>query len=292
MKFHCFLFALLLSSSVLGQDDSLLDMLEEDETPQPVSATFKGTRIVTGHSVETDYAGVFNLKIQHRFGTLNGGLYELFGLDQAYIRIGGDLGITNRISVGFGRSSYQKVYDGFVKVKLLQQKTKGFPMTVTFLQSMAIQGLKWQDTSRINYFSSRFAYCTQLMFARKFNENFSLQLTPTLIHRNLVKRTIDQNDVWAVGIGFRQKLSRRLSVNGEYYWLLPGQTAKDYYNMFALGFDIETGGHVFQIQFTNARQMIEKGFVAETTGSWLKGDIHLGFNISRVFNVYKPHPKK
>lgn len=286
-----FLFLLIffaLSTTIQAQDDDLLKLIEdENPTKEVVTATFKGTRIVTGQSVEMDHGGVFDMKIQHRFGRLNGGMYELFGLDQSSIRIGGDLGITNRINVGFGRNSFEKVYDGFVKVKIMHQKVKGFPVSIVAFQSMAIQTLKWADPDRDNYFSSRLFYCTQILIARKFNEKLSIQLTPTFIHRNLVKRTIDQNDVWALGLGFRQKLTKRLSVNGEYFYLLPGQTAKDFNNSLALGFDIETGGHVFQLQFTNSKQMIEKGFIAETTGSWLKADIQFGFNISRVFNVFK-----
>ncbi len=277
---------LFLSIRIFAQDD-LLGLIE-DKNPkkEPVTATFKTTRLVTGHSVELDHGGVFDMKIQHRFGTLNGGFYELFGLDQSNIRIGGDMGITNRISIGGGRSSFGKVYDGFVKVKILQQKEKGFPVTVTALQSMAISSLKWQYPARENYFSSRLSYCTQIMIARKFSESLSIQITPTLVHRNLVPTTADQNDVWAMGIGFRQKLTKRLSLNAEYFYLFPGKTANDFYNSFALGFDIETGGHVFQLQFTNSRQMIEQGFIPETNSSWLEGGIRFGFNISRVFNVY------
>ncbi len=290
LSFVFFLFSFWgFSSDLLAQDD-LLDLIE-DKNPkkEPVTATFKTTRLVTGHSIEMGHGGVFDMKIEHRFGPLNGGVYELFGLDQSNIRFGGDFGITNRISIGAGRSSFGKVYDGFIKVKVLQQKEKGFPITVTALQSVAISSLKWQGPSPYNTFSSRLYYCTQIMIARKFSEGLSIQITPTLVHRNLVASIADQNDVWAIGIGFRQKLTKRVSLNAEYFYLLPGKTADDFYNSLAIGFDIETGGHVFQLQFTNSRQMIEKGFITETDESWLKGGIRFGFNISRVFNVYRWH---
>ncbi len=279
-----------------AQEDLLSLVGEDSLAKEPVTATFKSNRIVTGHSIETLHGGVFDMKIQHRFGPLNGGFYQLFGLDQSSVRIGGDIGITNHLCVGFGRSSVGKVYDGFVKYKLISQKTQGgFPVTITAMQSIAISSLKWADPTRTNYFSSRLYYTTQLMVARKFNESFSLQLTPTYIHRNLVSKATDKNDIYAMGIGFRQKLTKRFSINAEYFYVLPGQleltgtAMKDrtYRNSLSIGVDIETGGHVFQLQFTNSLAMIEKGFVAETTENWLNGGIHFGFNISRVFNIYK-----
>lgn len=283
-----------ISSFAFGQVDILAD--EDSLIKEPVTATFKSGRIVTGHSIETLHGGVFDMKIQHRFGPVNGGFYQMFGLDQSSVRIGGDFGITNHLTVGFGRSSVGKVYDGFLKYKIISQKTNGgFPVTITAFQSIAISSLKWADPTRTNYFSSRLFYTTQLMIARKFSNSFSLQLTPTFVHRNLVARATDKNDVYAIGIGFRQKLTKRFSINGEYIYVLPGQidpegTAmkdRNFHNSLSLGVDIETGGHVFQLQFTNSLSMIEKGFVAETTENWLTGGIHFGFNISRVFTFYQ-----
>lgn len=293
IPFSIFLFSTIFA---FAQEDLLSLVGEDSVMKEPVIATFKSNRIVTGHSVETLHGGVFDMKIQHRFGALNGGFYQLFGLDQASIRIGGDIGITNNLCVGFGRNSVGKVYDGFVKYKIISQKSNGgFPVTITAMQSMAISSLKWADPTRTNYFSSRLFYTTQVMVARKFNESFSLQLTPTYVHRNLVARATDKNDVYAMGIGFRQKLTKRFSINGEYFYVFPGlldpagTAVKDrtYHNSLSIGVDIETGGHVFQLQFTNSLAMIEKGFVAETTESWLTGGIHFGFNVTRVFNIYQ-----
>lgn len=293
IPFSIFLFTTFFA---FAQDDLLSLVGEDSVVKEPVTATFKSNRIVTGHSVEVPHGGVFDMKIQHRFGALNGGAYQLFGLDQSSIRIGGDIGITNHLCVGFGRSSVGKTYDGFVKYKIISQKTNGgFPVTITAMQSMAINSLKWADPNRTNYFTSRLYYTTQLMIARKFNESFSLQLTPTFVHRNLVTKATDKNDIYAMGIGFRQKLTKRFSINAEYFYVFPGQldpagtAVKDrtYHNSLSIGVDIETGGHVFQLQFTNSLAMIEKGFVAETTENWLKGGIHFGFNVTRVFNIYR-----
>jgi hypothetical protein len=241
------------------------------------------------HSLESTAGGVLDFKISHRFGFLNGGIKELFGLDAAMIRIGADYGITDRLSVGFGRSSYEKTYDGFLKYKFLRQSSgaKKMPLTAAVFASAAIKTTPWANPDRDNYFSSRLYYTFQLIVGRKFSDSFSLQLSPTLVHRNLVRTKAEANDVLALGMAVRQKLTKRIAVNAEYVYVLPNQLVDGYRNSFTVGFDIETGGHVFQLHFTNSTSMIEKGYVAETVGDWLDGGVHFGFNISRVFTVKK-----
>ena len=270
-----------------GQEEDLLSLLPEEETVNLVTSSFKANRVVNLHSLENTAGGELDIKISHRFGFISGGLYELFGLDQASIRIGGDYGITDQLMVGLGRSSYEKTYDGFIKYKFLRQSTgaKKMPLTMAALSTMAIKTLKPSDPTRENYFSSNLYYTFQLIMGRKFSESFSLQLSPTLVHRNLVATTEEENDVFAIGVAGRIKLSKRTSLNAEYIYVLPGQIAEQYRNSLSIGFDIETGGHVFQLHFTNSTSMIEKGFVAETVGNWADGDIHFGFNISRTFSV-------
>ena len=289
----------LLPVSLHAQDD-LLDLLEEEtkDEVQYAVGTFKGTRLINGHTIENPAAGVLQFMISHRFGRLNGGAYEFWGLDNATIRLGLDYGITNRLTVGVGRSSFEKTYDGFVKYKLLQQSTGGkkMPITVNLVAGMAIKTIQWPQPDRINYFTSRLYYTYQMLIARKITPALSVQLSPTLIHRNLVATNEDKNDVFALGIGGRQKITGSLTVNAEWFYVLPDQIVSPLYgeqvrNVLSLGVDIETGGHVFQLHFTNSRGMIEKNFVTETTGSWLDGDIHFGFNISRVFTISEKHNK-
>ena len=282
----------LIAVSLKAQEDDLLSLLgEEEETTEYVTASFKTNRVVNLHSLESTAAGVLDVKISHRFGTLNGGAYELFGLDNASIRIGADFGITDRITVGLGRSSFQKTYDGFVKYKFLRQSAgkRTMPVTASLLASTAVQTLKWQNPDRENYFSSRLFYTFQMMLGRKFSEGLTLQLSPTLVHRNLVETSAERNDVLALGAAGRIKLSKRITLNAEYIYVLPDQLAPGFRNSFSLGFDIETGGHVFQLHFTNSTSMIEKGFVTETNENWLDGGIHFGFNVSRVFTVVRPN---
>jgi hypothetical protein len=253
------------------------------------TATFKTTRLVNGHSVENVGKGVMDVKISHRFGTLNNGAYELFGLDNATMRMGVDYGITKYLIVGIGRSTFQKTFDAFFKIKLLRQSTgkRKMPVTVSYVPTIALRTLKWEDPNRKNYYSSRLSYTHQLIIGRKFSEGTSLQIMPTYIHRNLAILATDPNDLLAIGIGGRQKLTKRISLNAEYYYQIPGYKIDGTTNALSLGFDIETGGHVFQLHFTNSRAMTEKNFITETTGKWEKGDILFGFNISRVFTIGK-----
>ena len=276
-------------SGLYSQDDLLSLLGEEEETTNYATASFKTNRVINLHSLESTAAGVLDIKISHRFGMLNRGAYDLFGFDNATIRIGADYGLTNRLTIGFGRSSYEKTYDGFVKYKVLRQSSgkKEMPITAALFASSAITGLRWANPDRENFFSSRMSYTFQLILGRKFSDAFSLQISPTLVHRNMVKFSSESNDVLAGAIAGRIKLTKRVALNTEYIYVLPGQLLPGYRNTLSLGFDIETGGHVFQLHFTNSTSMIEKGFVTETSGDWLDGGIHFGFNVSRVFTVQK-----
>lgn len=288
--------ALLLSVPAVAQDDllDLLDEIQPDEARTEYTiATFKTTRLVSGHTVETNAEGVFNVLIGHRFGRVNEGISEFFGLDNAKIRLGFEYGITDDLDIGFGRNTLQKMYDGFIKYRVLKQ-SKGerkMPITMTLFANMAIATGAYPDPTRENHFSSRMYYSYQVMIARKFSERLSFQLMPTVVHRNLVSTLDDANTVFALGGGGRVKLTGSLAMNLEYYFVPPGQITSHFdgqkvRDSFSIGFDIETGGHVFQVFATNSRGIHEKSFVTETNGNWLDGDIHIGFNISRVFSFY------
>lgn len=288
------------SFSILSAQDDLLSLVDEEETTDYAVAAFKTNRVVNGHSIENTAAGVLDVKISHRFSPISNGLYDIFGLDGATIRIGVDYGITDRLMVGIGRNSYEKIFDGFAKYKLLRQSTGkvNMPITLVYLADVQVRTLKFQDPDRENYFSSRLFYSHQLLIGRKFSEGFSAQIMPTLVHRNLVPTAEDKNDVLALGVAARQKLSNRVAVTAEYYYVLPNQLNDQYTNSLSIGFDIETGGHVFQFHFSNTPYMTYKGFITETTDKWfnenggnnLLSGIRFGFNISRVFTVVKPKP--
>ncbi|AYQ32851.1 DUF5777 family beta-barrel protein [Runella sp. SP2] len=273
-----------------AQDD--LTKLLEQETPKTTdytSATFKGTRIINGHSVETVKKNHLDFLIHHRFDRLNSGAYNLFGLDYSTVRLGFEYGLTDNIMIGVGRSSVQKTFDFFGKAKLLRQAsgTKNIPVSITGLVSAVIET---QDKTLST--QDKTSYCTQLLIARKFNDKLSLQLNPTLLYRNRVATAAQERALFALGFGGRMKVSKRVSLNAEYYWAFRDQDiindlGDKYNNSLAIGFDIETGGHVFQLHFTNSSGMVEKQFIGDTAGSWGKGDIRYGFNVSRTFSFDK-----
>ncbi|MBW1296485.1 DUF5777 family beta-barrel protein [Aquimarina litoralis] len=274
----------------------LMDILEEQttETKNYTTATFKGTRILNGHSVENRKKGTLEFLISHRFGRVNLGADELYGLDQSNIRFAFEYGVTDNLMIGVGRSSFDKTYDGFVKYKFLKQSTgkKAFPFTATLFSSLAYRTLKDFDPENEPTFSQKLSYVTQILIARKFSSAFSLQITPTYIHRNSVKINDDPHGIFAVGVGSRVKITKRISVNGEYYYTANPLKSIDASNSLAFGVDIETGGHVFQIILSNSITMIEKSFITESTDDFFEGDIHLGFNISRAFQIGNKKKKK
>ncbi|MBX7126172.1 MAG: hypothetical protein K1X47_10800 [Cyclobacteriaceae bacterium] len=283
---------LLLGSAVSAPAQDLLNMLEgeADKTKGPdfATATFKTTRLINGHSIENVAPGVLDFRISHRFGFVNRGISEFYGLDVSTIRLGLDYGISKRLMVGLGRSSYQKQLDAFAKFKILRQANGGMPLSLSVVSSAMIKTGPYDNPDRPNYFSSRLYYSWQVLIARKFSEGISLQLMPSVVHYNLVEAPEVINDVIALGAGGRFKLSKRVSLNLEYYYQLPDHKFTTSYNSLAVGFDIETGGHVFQLQFTNSTGMTERTFISETDGNVAKGDIHFGFNISRVFTIKDP----
>lgn len=252
------------------------------------AATFRGTRVINGHSVELLHNGEMEMIINHRFGRINGGFNELYGLDQSNIRIGLDYGIKDWLTVGAGRSSLGKEYDSFLKVRLLRQRLPGqgfMPVSVTMFASTAYNSAPVTDQTRPLAWQNRLAFTYQLYIARKFSDRFSVQLMPSVVHYNLIMSRNQSNDLVALGGAFRYKVSKNLALTGEYYHHLAGEKLAGATNPLSFGVDINTGSHVFQLHLTNSTAMIEKQFIGETNGNWLDGDIHLGFNIVRTFKV-------
>lgn len=265
-------------------DDLMNDMTDETVDTNYTFATFKATRVINSHSIENLGEGVLDFRIAHRFGTLNSGFYELFGLDNADMRMSFEYGLSDRITLGLGRSGGAKSYDGFTKIKLLKQSSGAriMPIAISYFVSTSYNFVKSStDLSTAN----RLDYCHQLIMARKFNERFSMQVSPGILHRNLVATKQETNDIIHFAGAARYMLTGSVGLNIEYIYVLPNQLESGMTNSFSIGFDIETGGHVFQLHFTNSLGMFERAFIAQTNGNWLDGDIHFGFNISRVFTL-------
>ena len=290
-----FLACFIVFHDIMAQDDLLAELEKETGGEKEYADfIFKGTRLINGHSVKTLHKGELEFLISHRFGQINSGAYELYGLDNSFIRFGLDYGITDDLTIGFGRSSYDKTYDGFVKYKILKQSTGagGMPFTLTLLADASTKTSPDKASAPGITSKNRLAYVTSLLIARKVNSALSVQVSPTFIHKNMVYEP-QKNDTYAVGAGLRYKITSSVTVNFEHFIRL-NINGNDYtyegadtFNAVALGVDIETGGHVFQLHLTNTRGMMERAIITETTGNVLKGDIHLGFNISRTFQLVK-----
>ena len=273
----------LLASSFANAQDNLLGMLAVSDELNYIGYLFKGTKIVNAQSVELPAQGVLQFNIQHRFGTLNSGIYNLYGLDFSQVRLSFDYGIEDWLAVSIGRSSSLKVIDANSKIRLKRQVKEGFPVTIVLNSAAYLK--QWQDNQVQEYFvfANQLSYTHQILLARKINRDLTLQLSPTIVHYNLVEMQKESHDRYSLGIGGRQKLTQRISLNAEYFYQLNERRNN---NILSLGFDIETGGHVFQLHLSNSPAMIDSEFITQTTGEWLKGDIYFGFNISRVFTIY------
>jgi hypothetical protein len=283
-------FALCACNTLKAQDQDLLKLVKDSATTKKsewATAAFKSSRVINGQSMELIGKGVLDVRILHRFGLISNGADELFGLDEASMRMGFDYGITNNLTIGVGRSTLNKELDAFLKFRPLRQGADGgFPFSIVLVSGVTVHTMKWADTARKNLFSSRMAYYNQVIIGRKFSNAFSLQLSPIMVHRNLVTNADDENNTWALGIGARLKLTKRTAFVVDYHPVLAGRQrgTKD---PLSAGFDIETGGHVFQLHFSNSTGMNEKAFLTGTTSDFWKGDIRFGFNLSRVFQVKK-----
>jgi hypothetical protein len=277
-----------------AQDDLLNSLQSEDTKPTPVYATFKSTRVINLQSNETMKAKHLDFRIQHRFNPVKNGAYDFFGLDGAVLRLGFEYGVTNKLMIGLGRSTVGKTYDGFFKYKLVEQQKGGHPIGVTLFGSSAISTLEWQDKTRNNLFSSRFSYCAQVILTKKMNDHISFIVSPSMVHYNLVPDTKTPNDIYAVGIGTSIKMSRSIRFTAEYIPRLNGRNNPKrldgepaYYDAVAFGIDIETGGHVFQLHFTNGQGLIEQQFIARNSNPVKLSELRFGFNISRTFSFDK-----
>ncbi len=287
MKNSLLVIFVLFITNLCAQD--LLAELDKQSSNEPeyVSASFKGTRLVNGQTIETKGEGALEFIFAHRFGPISSGAYELYGLDQAFVRLGLEYGITERLGAGFGRNSEDKTVDAYLRYKVLRQQTGGgSPVTVT---AFGITGYKFSPKQEdVNYeikSVDRLSYVGQLLVARKFNSNLTLQLMPSVVHKNAVDPTIEKNNQAAIGIGGRLKLTRSVALTTEYYYRVDVPIGSPYYNPIGFGIDIETGGHVFQLVMTNSRGLTERAYITETNGDFFAGDISLGFNVTRTFQL-------
>ncbi|MFN5183178.1 MAG: DUF5777 family beta-barrel protein [Bacteroidota bacterium] len=276
---------------IKSQSDStdLLSLIDQSPVRDYTIATFKGTRLVNFHTVEVLGKRCLDFRIAHRFGELNTGAYNAFGIDGgANIRIGLEYSHDGRLMFGAGRTSSQKIVDGFLKYKLLRQTTDNkMPITLTLFSSVfyTFEKKKIGNFDYYNNVTDRMSYCNQIMIGRKFNSKFSIQLIGGMVHFNLVENFTDKNDCYFAGVVSRYKITSRQAITLEYAARLNKYSLDKYYDSFAIGYDLETGGHVFQVHLTNSFALTENQFYMYTRTSWSDWGIRLGFNISRVFAI-------
>ena len=284
MKYVLFLLGiLLLPLGASGQDD-LLDEIDKSEETLPVSAAFKGLKIVNFESTKLLYKREFYFVVSHRFGSIKNGFDDFFGLDFANTRLHFLYGISDNFNVSLSRNSFNKTYDASLKYRLVTQNDD-FPVTVVGYSQTAINTLLEEALIlRPVDFSDRVTFTQQLLISKKVSDRLSLQLMPTYFYEGYTAYDPQDNSQFALGFGGRYKLSKRLSLNLDYGWHLNRASGSPFVNPLSIGVDIETGGHVFQLHFTNAQPTFESGFLGNATGDWGEGDIYFGFNLSRVFN--------
>ena len=287
LKIHLLLAYLLFFCTVATSQEDLLNQLDSVKTNQKevVSAAFKGLQICNIQSTKLPSKGEWYVLISHRFGDLTEGINNFFGLDNAYTKIGAIYGAADWLSVGFSRHTYQKNYEFALKYRIAQQETNGFPMTIAFYHTAEINTALEKDLYPSLRFENRLSYSNQLLISRKFSDEFSLQLTPMYIHKNLfdLYPNTENKNQFVIASGGRYKLSKRLSFNLEYAARINEKDNDFYHNALTAGFDLETGGHVFQLVFSNAQQMNDIAVFTNATGNWDGGSVYFGFNMYRVF---------
>lgn len=279
---------------LMNAQDDLLSEIDTTATDVTVESAFKSLKIVNLESTKLAAKGDFYFIVAHRFGFIDKGFDDFFGLDNANTQLKFLYGVNDWLTVHIGRSGFQETYDLAAKYRLYAQKENGFPVTIVGFNSVAINSeLKEEDYPNLK-FENRLSYVAQVLISRKFSDKLSLEIAPSVFHENTLRDILDENNAvilpnpqdntqFAVGLGGRYKLTRRWSVNVDYAAHLNRASQSNYKNPLSIGVDLETGGHVFQMHFTNAQAMHETGYLGQTVGDWSKGEIAFGFNLVRVF---------
>jgi len=273
--------------------ESLLEQ-EMEEITIPVTGAFYSTHLINGHSLSLLPEKGLDFRVSHRFGEIRSGFNDFYGIDESSSYFSLEYGITPRLMTGLGRATYGNTFNGFFKYWLVRQKEGGrpFPFSVVWHSAAALNSTIYTDRERYRDFASRLDYTHQLIAGSKITPALSMQVMPGWVHRNLTRHPDEPNDVFFIGMGGRYKLTNSVSVNAEYYWVMNKTKVFDQHDPVALGVDIQVSGHVFQLHLTNASDMTENAFLAETTtGDFFDFDMRLGFNITQVFTIGRSKSK-
>jgi Membrane bound beta barrel domain (DUF5777) len=278
------LFFILLINTTFAQDDLLKELDTVSTNKKEIEiATFKGMQICTMQSTKMAAKNEWYFVVSHRFGDLTNGLDNFFGLDNAYTKLGGLYGVTNCLTIGFSRHTFNKTFEGTAKYKLLSQEVDGFPFTIVGFHSIDINTALSKDQFPGLTGTNRLAFSSQLPISRKFSDSFSLELNPIWVHKNLYNRSSEKRDQFLMAIGGRYKIAKRMSLNIEYASRISQPKEAVFQNPLTLGLDIETGGHVFQMVFSNSQALNDVSYFTNASGKWNDKGIFFGFNMYRVF---------
>ena len=284
MKILYVILCVFFAVTTLHSQDDLLEEIDKSDSLRQAEAAFKGLKIVNFESTKLLNKREFYFIVAHRFGSIKNGLDDFFGLDFANTRLHFLYGVSDGFNIAISRNSFNKTYDSSLKYRFITQD-RDVPVTVVGYSQLAFNTLIDENLLlRPVDFDERISVTQQVLISRKINENLSLQLMPTYFYEGYVDYAPQDQSQFALGIGGRYKLGKRWSLNIDYGWHLNRADGSPFVNPLSIGVDIETGGHVFQLHFTNAQPTFESGFLGNAVGDWGEGDIYFGFNLSRVFN--------
>ncbi len=266
-----------------AQDDLLKEIDSTSSSNEIITSAYKSLKIVNLESTKLAAKKDLYFVVSHRFGYVENGFEDFFGLDNANTRLQFVYGISDKFNVHVSRDGFQKAYEIGTKYLLVNQKNSGSPFEIVGFNSIAVNSELDKVLLPKLKFEDRISYVSQILVSRKFNENLSMELAPTYFHENYVAFNEQDNSQFALGLGGRYKFTKRWSFNIDYAAHLNRASNSPYKNPLSIGFDLETGGHVFQMHFTNSQGMHETGYLGNTVGDWSKGEISFGFNLVRVF---------
>ncbi len=295
MKSYILVFMLLsLFYSATAQTDSVMNALEKSSAgDETVISTFKSSRLILSQTTTMVKKHDLDFKVAHRFGDIggtDGGSKTFWGLDNSSdIYIAFDYGISDKLNIGFGRSKYEQLLDLELKYALVQQTASHNPISIALIAKAGFTPYK-VSTKVFNDYLNRFSYLGQAIISRKFSSAFSLQVSPTVLIRNLTLSPADEKTLFALGAAARYKFTNRFGLVVDYYHVFSNyrshNTNINFYDPLGLGIEIETGGHVFTLNFVNAKAIVENNFLANSTSSWGKGQYRFGFTIARMFTLH------
>lgn len=274
---------LIFSLFLYPQEDLLSEIDNGNQDAAYEIAIFKGLKVINFESTKLVSNKGFSFIVSHRFGTVKDGFQNLFGLDQAVTHLNFVYGISENVNISASRSSNQKIYELGSKIRLVKQRKGENPFNIVVYSSvLANTGLDKDNLPKLE-FKHRLSYVAQLLVSRKMNSKLSFILSPTFFHDNYISNDYQNNSQYGIGFGGRYKMGKRWSLNTEYGVHLNRSNNSLYNNPFSIGVDLETGGHVFQLHFTNSQSMNTNGVFGTSTGDWKEGDVYFGFNLARSF---------